>query len=109
MPDERNIDLGEGHSYRFFRWSPERDINPQYDGIPDIERAGALVTHINKKDGTECESGIFFDEPDVRKVFTNPRSWWQVQSYEPLTLSPSILCMRCGDHGFIRNGKWESA
>lgn len=34
---------------------------------------------------------------------------WVVESEEPLTLSPSLLCMTCGHHGFIRDGKWIPA
>jgi hypothetical protein len=34
---------------------------------------------------------------------------WAVESMEPLTLSPSILCRTCGHHGFIREGKWVPA
>lgn len=30
-------------------------------------------------------------------------------SFEQLTLSPSILCTRCGLHGWIRDGHWVSA
>ena len=29
-------------------------------------------------------------------------------STDPLTISPSLLC-RCGDHGFIREGRWIPA
>lgn len=32
----------------------------------------------------------------------------QLLSADPLTISPSLLC-RCGDHGFIENGKWRKA
>lgn len=31
---------------------------------------------------------------------------WDVQSLEPLTMSPSLLCRSCGSHGFIREGAW---
>ena len=34
---------------------------------------------------------------------------WSLDSAEPLTLSPSVLCGTCGDHGFIRGGRWVSA
>lgn len=104
---EYDIDLGNNHWIKFYGWHPDRDINPQYDGIPDIERCGAQVAHKNKE-GDWCASGIHFDTEDVRKVFS-PTSLWQVISWEPLTLSPSLLCMRCGDHGFIRDGKWVIA
>jgi hypothetical protein len=46
--------------------------------------------------------------------FTNveghfPRSVHELVSEDPLTVSPSLLCGRCGNHGFIRNGHWEPA
>lgn len=34
---------------------------------------------------------------------------WAVEQLEPLTLSPSLLCSVCQDHGFIREGKWVKA
>lgn len=32
-----------------------------------------------------------------------------VESEEPLTISPSILCPRCNLHGFICEGRWVEA
>lgn len=34
---------------------------------------------------------------------------WTLQSVDPLTFSPSVLCMRCQRHGFISGGKWVGA
>lgn len=39
---------------------------------------------------------------------------WTVESIDPLTISPSVLCRGedgdCGGtHGFIRHGRWEAA
>jgi hypothetical protein len=34
---------------------------------------------------------------------------WHLESEEPLTISPSLLCRACGHHGFIRDGKWVPA
>lgn len=34
---------------------------------------------------------------------------WVVEQEEPLTLSPSVLCRTCGNHGFIREGRWVPA
>jgi hypothetical protein len=34
---------------------------------------------------------------------------WTVISYEPLELSPSLLCTICNNHGWIRNGQWVPA
>lgn len=33
---------------------------------------------------------------------------WTIEQREPLTVRPSILCRRCGLHGWITNGRWES-
>jgi len=115
-----DIELGSDHALWFIGWRPERDLNPQYDGIPDVPRFGANVEHL-KPDGRLCMACIHFDTPEVRAVeeaskrqseklgfqyHEYPR--WQVHSWEPLTISPSLLCS-CGDHGFIREGKWVKA
>ncbi|MCW2632077.1 MAG: hypothetical protein JWR88_1039 [Pseudonocardia sp.] len=34
---------------------------------------------------------------------------WRVVQAEPLTVSPSIHCLGCGTHGFIRDGQWVPA
>jgi hypothetical protein len=105
---ENEIDLGHGHFLAFFSWAPDRDLNPQYEGIPDIPKCGARIRH-TRPDGRECMGAIHFDLPEVRSVFADEWNRWVVDSWEPLTLSPSLLCIDCGDHGFIRNGKWEPA
>jgi len=113
-PEERveverfDLDLGDGHTLRFTCWKPDRELNPQYADIPDVERVGAIVSHINQATGLRCWSGINFDGEVTRRIFPDGARW-QVQSMEPLTLSPSLLCRVCGDHGFIREGKWVRA
>ncbi len=32
-----------------------------------------------------------------------------VESVDPLTVSPSVLCPDCSLHGFIRDGRWQPA
>ena len=39
---------------------------------------------------------------------TPPDHRWQVESRDPVTIAPSLLCP-CGHHGFIRDGKWVPA
>lgn len=34
------------------------------------------------------------------------RPHWTIEQEEPLTLSPSLLCTRCGCHGWVREGRW---
>jgi len=43
-----------------------------------------------------------------RRVEPDRPNVWDVQSWDPLTISPSVLCS-CGDHGFIREGRWVRA
>ena len=45
---------------------------------------------------------------DVRLPLNDERGW-RVESTDPLTVSPSILCGSCGTHGFWRDGRWISA
>ena len=97
------IDLGSGHSMQFTCWKPDRYLNPQYADLPDIERVGVIVDT-----GNGCKSSVLFDLPGVAQVFPG-HPVWTVESWEPLTLSPSLLCKLCGDHGFIRAGRWVPA
>jgi hypothetical protein len=100
-------EIGHDHTIEFVGWHPDRDLNPQYAHLPDIERCGVQVNHL-APDGSICSSFAHFDLDAVKEVFKNHPTW-KVESWEPLTLYPSLLCKRCGDHGFIRNGKWEPA
>ena len=100
------IDLGSGHTLRFTSWAPDRDLNPQYADLPDVERFGAIIYH-STPDGAPCLGAIIFDGSVARRV-TPDHPFWTVQRWEPLTVTPSLLC-HCGDHGFIRDGRWVPA
>lgn len=93
------LDLGSGFSLRFFGWAPDRELNPQYDDVLDVEKAGATIIC------PHGEGGIHFVIP-AHRLF---QDGWTVDSWEPLTLSPSIHRLECGCHGFIREGKWVAA
>lgn len=99
------IDLGSDHKMYYIGWSPDRELNPQYEGIPDIPKFGIVIEHFSPQ-GVRCAGGVNFDLPEVRAI--TKQAVWQVESWEPLTISPSVLCS-CGDHGFIREGKWVTA
>lgn len=104
-----DIDLGYRHYLQWVGWNPDRDLNPQHAGIPDVERYGAILYHF-KPDGSECAGVVTFRGEVQQKIGPGHPSW-TVESSEPLTLSPSVLCKAegCGDHGFIRSGKWVPA
>lgn len=112
LPSGTPLDLGHGVLAWFSCWAPDRDINPQYDGIPDIPKCGLIYRHPAPNNPERprgyCMGAINFDLPGVRQIFGG-RPLWQVLSWEPLTLSPSLLCKGCGHHGFIREGKWVPA
>ena len=109
-----DLDLDNDHLLWFFCWAPDRELNPQHKDRPDVPRAGAIISHI-APDGSDCMSSINFDLPDTKGLFADEAKW-QVISWEPLTVAPSLLCRaplerggECGDHGFIREGKWALA
>ncbi len=54
---------------------------------------------------TYCAAGFYWQQPSTYK---RPVINWQLESLDPLTLSPSLLC-GCGYHGFIKQGKWIPA
>ena len=101
------VDLGHGHTLQILGWAPDRALNPQYEGIPDVERYAAIVEHPTPA-GEQCASGVTFDSETARRIEPG-KAMWTVESWEPLTLSPSLLCLRCGDHGFVRDGRWVVA
>lgn len=112
MEREPDIDLGHDHLLFYVQWSPDRALNPQYADLPDIPRFCAIIEHMRPDGSGWCNSAINFDTPEIRRV-TSKGNFWKVESWEPLTLSPSLLCTvekgGCGDHGFIRGGLWVVA
>lgn len=104
LPDDA-IDIGHDHFITYFEWAPDRTLNHQYEGIADEDRCGVMMYH-KTPEGRYCGGGVTFETPAMRAVHRGPM--WKVESEEPLTLSPSILCS-CGDHGFIRDGRWHPA
>lgn len=107
----RTFDLGSGVSVFFVGWHPDRDLNPQYADLPDEDRAGLVVCHTHD-DGVKCRGMVTFDTPTNRRLAERSgqrRPLWTVESFDPLTISPSVLRRECGLHGFIRAGRWVPA
>jgi hypothetical protein len=67
-----------------------------------------MITHLRVDNGEQCEGFVHFDLPETKHMMPDNHRW-KVEQWEPLTISPSVLCRRCGDHGFIREGKWVRA
>jgi hypothetical protein len=100
------LDLGDGHTGEFVQWAPDRELNPQHAHLPDVEKYAMLIFHQNWAGG-DCVGMVTF-AGDVQSKVDPHHATWDVQSREPLTISPSVLCS-CGDHGFIRDGRWVRA
>lgn len=101
------LDLGHRHFARFVGWASDRDLNPRHDGLPDVERWGIEIEHPRQDGSGPCVGFATFDGDVQRQVHPQiPK--WTVESIDPLTISPSVLCS-CGDHGFIRQGLWVPA
>jgi len=95
MKDPHDLDLGDGH---WLDWLT-------YEG----ERCGGSITHTTSKTETGfCEGAFFIAGAKALGSFPNRPVWTFTGSWETPTMAPSFLC-HCGDHGFIRNGKWQRA
>lgn len=105
-PRPVEIDLGHGHFMRWLRWAPDDlPANRERYGVPlpRLERAGLALRHPKPDGSGECEASIMFNLPELR---LESGHGWTVESWDPLTLSPSLLCTACGDHGYVRGGRW---
>lgn len=99
--------LDDDHFLNYHAWMPDRELNPQYAHLPDVQKFGCVIRHY-KDDGTMCEGCVTFDGPVQRELVPQDHRW-TVESWQPLSLYPSIVCGACGDHGWIREGKWVKA
>lgn len=68
---------------------------------------GFVIRHPDMGGRKGSEPGAFCYGTVMYKTAGRPHGW-TLESKEPLTVSPSVLCS-CGHHGFVRDGKWVSA
>lgn len=103
------LDLGRGHVLTYVAWSPDRALNPHYAHLADVEHYGAIIEHPRLDTGEPCDGGFLLFVGVVQHELAPDRPVWRVLSWEPLSLMPSVLCRRCGDHGFVAAGQWVPA
>jgi uncharacterized protein DUF6527 len=98
LEDEEEMafeDIGHGVSIAYYSWN-------------DYDKVGLFETHnVVGDEGRRHTGSVMFALPGTEQAFPD-RPKWTVESWDPLTISPSILC-DCGNHGFIRNGRWVPA
>ena len=90
------IEIGEG-----------RTLEPvEYAKDDPVRTVGYIERHPRPDTGEPCAGFLWVDAESEAHV---DGPVWQVDSWDPLTLSPSVLCRSCGNHGFVREGKWVPA
>lgn len=116
QPDEIGREIGDGVYIRFEFVVPcdgDCSIVSPHDTdrvvvVAGTEPAGltpvGLHENHRKADGSWCGGWVGFANVDGH----DDHAKHTLDSYEPLTVSPSLLC-RCGFHGFIREGRWVAA
>lgn len=114
-----DLDLGSEHTLWFFVWAPGAELNPwaaDLPGEPD-EPVGAQIRHREGPHRVRPSmiapwrlGSVVFGTPRGRALAERSpgHATWTLQSLDPLTISPSVRC-DCGDHGFIREGRWVRA
>lgn len=104
-----DLDLGDGH---WLDWSVYKD-----------EICGGIISHVKSDELKAKQLAQYGNQPWIERhcegAFTisgtkwnqaepDRANWTLSGGYQKPTLSPSFLC-HCGDHGFIREGKWVRA
>ena len=88
---ERRVDLGGG-------------VFALFTDEPTTGASRIAIEHVctRSRDGLTLRVAPFLtaDKPD--------RRGHQLLSEDPLTVTPSVLCVDCGLHGFITDGVWRS-
>lgn len=95
--------IGSGHTIRYYTGTSTGDT-----------RIGLIDSHVRADNGLICEGSVLFNLPGAERYRSTRQDgtltpMWTVVSEHPLTLDPSLLCTSCGDHGFIREGKWVTS
>lgn len=70
-----------------------------------LDRYTGLMYRHECRDGQKDQE-IIFDLPWNHTEQHAGKKTWKVESWEPLTLAPSLGCAACGLHGWIRDGSW---
>lgn len=72
-----------------------------------VSKAGMLILH---KKGPGPVNSTHAAYPDSEYCLGSVEfPGWTLESEDPVTISPSVWCWACGDHGFVREGKWVPA
>jgi hypothetical protein len=113
-----SIDLGSDHSYDLIygdalwwedhwptkKWSSITRLTPEV-GAPEILTA-VVIWHRRPDNGEICGVLVHFARPLQKSEKALDYPIWEVKSFKPFEIMPSVICKTCGDHGWIRDGRW---
>jgi hypothetical protein len=88
-------------------WLDEQNAISLVTWKNEAEPYGAIWYHASPKTGECCFGSFDWRRPDHPDFRQGPL--WERGSADPLTISPSLLCLDCGAHGFIKEGRWIPA
>jgi hypothetical protein len=93
ITDLTGVDLGHGHTLLY--------LDPH---------AALIAHHQTFGEGMQEEThiGLIIFSEEMQVETESEPAQWIVESWEPLTILPSIGC-QCGDEGFVENGRWQPA
>ena len=105
------VDLNLGHDHT---------LSWLIAGRGSDERVGAVIGHPapGKTETGYCEGFVSWapttwerENPDKLSDAERNRPRWTLHGAADahLTLTPSVLCATCGDHGFVTDGRWIPA
>lgn len=90
-----DISLGHGH---WLQWT-------EFQGV----RCGGVIRHLDSKAESGLCAGSFWTDDRYNKACGTKHAIWMLTgAADAPTLSPSFMC-HCGDHGWVRDGKWVPA
>lgn len=110
------FDLGDGYRYKFLTWNPDFSIASNAAKWAHLAHlikrhpvVGATISHRCRTESGVHEGAIYF-RTVLTKAVPSFDKCWDVQSWAPLHISPSLLShCPCNSHGFIRGGRWVKA
>jgi hypothetical protein len=84
-----------------------RTLEPvEYARDEPVRIVGYIERHPRPDNGEPCQGFIWVDATSLSHV---GGPVWTVERQDPLSLSPSVKCRTCGNHGYVRDGHWVPA
>lgn len=87
-----------GHSHRIQLTLPDAETGVRH----------FVDEHTRPDTGQDCSGAGRILAPGAPRP-DDGWAYWTLEVEEPLTLSPSLFCTACGDHGWVRSGAWVPA